>query len=199
MPTVATLAVTTARAPEHRRTHAATRSERRLAASLKARDPRGLEVVHAEYGPIVFGYVLQRLRDRAAAEDVFQQVMTEVWRRGGEYDVRRASPITWILTIARSRTIDELRRRRPEPVDPHQVPEEPVVDRHDELLDQWRMSHLLAQIPTDERRLLEQRFYGGLSQSEIAERSGLPLGTVKSRMVRGLERLRQLLDAEGIA
>jgi RNA polymerase sigma-70 factor, ECF subfamily len=178
---------------------AASRAERRLAAGLRSRDGRALEAVHAEYGAAVFGFLLHRLRDRAAAEDVFQVVLTEVWRRGGEYDPGRASMLTWVLTIARSRAIDELRRRRPEPVDPDTIGEGPGDAPEDRLLESWRMSHLLRRLPDDERRVLELRFYGELSQTEIAVATGVALGTIKSRMVRGLERLRELLDAEDAA
>ena len=179
----------------------ATRAERRLAAALGRGDERALRDVHAQFGAAVFGYLNGVLHDRAAAEDVFQQVFTEVWRRGSQYDPARASLATWILTIARSRAIDELRRRRPEPLDPAVLPDsggEPAPQ--DAALERWRMAYLLAQLPDHERHLLELRFYDGLSQREIADRTGLALGTIKSRMVRALERLRALLDAEeGIA
>jgi RNA polymerase sigma-70 factor (ECF subfamily) len=181
------------------------RDDRRLAAALRAGDGRALETFHARYGATVFGYLLHVLRDRAAAEDVFQTVMTEVWRRAGRYDPQRGSLVTWVLTIARSRAIDELRRRRPEPLDPADLPEPGVADGaaaaapQDQALDRWRMAHLLAQLPADERHLLELRFYAELSQSEIAAETGVALGTVKSRMVRGLERLRALMDEEGLA
>jgi RNA polymerase sigma-70 factor (ECF subfamily) len=182
-----------------RRVAPPSRAERRLAGALRRGDARALESVHAQYGATVFGYLLHTLRDRAAAEDVFQQVMTEVWRRGAQYDPARASMVTWILTIARSRAIDELRRRRPEPHDPGTLPEAAVDPPQDDVAERWRVSHLLSQLPVEERRLLELRFYGELSQSEIAERTGVAMGTVKTRMVRGLERLRGLMDAEATA
>jgi RNA polymerase sigma-70 factor (ECF subfamily) len=175
------------------------RAERRLVAELRAGEARALETIHAQYGSTLFGYLLHVLRERSAAEDVFQQVLTEVWRRGKQYDPSRGSLVTWLLTIARSRAIDELRRRRPEPLDPEQLPHVPVDAPQDDMLDRWRMSHLLAQLPIDERMLLQLRFYDELSQSEIAERTGLALGTIKGRMVRGLERLRALMDAEAMA
>jgi RNA polymerase sigma-70 factor (ECF subfamily) len=184
---------------EKRRTTGSTRAERRLAAALKRGDARALETVHAQYGPTVFGYLLHTLRDRAAAEDVFQQVLTEVWRRGNQYDPARASMVTWMLTIARSRAVDELRRRRPDPWDPDTLPDQPVEAPQDAAVDRWRMVHLLGQLPLEERRLLELRFYAGLSQSEISERTGVAMGTIKSRMVRGLERLRVLMDEEALA
>lgn len=182
------------------------RDDRRLGAALGAGDPRALETFHARYGATVFGYLLHVMRERAAAEDVFQTVMTEVWRRASRYDPERGSLATWVLTIARSRAIDELRRRRPEPLDPADLPEPggpgggaAAPAPQDAVLDRWRMAHLLSRLPADERRLLELRFYGELSQSEIGAQTGLPLGTVKSRMVRGLERLRGFMDEEGLA
>ena len=173
-------------------------AERRLVAALRAGDERALHEVHAQFGATVFGYLVSRLRDRAAAEDVFQQVLTEVWRRGPEYEPRRGSLATWILTIARSRAVDELRRRRPEPMDPAVLPDDPgVTAPQDDAIERWRIAHLLGQLPEEERRMLELRFYAGLSQTEIEALTGVTLGTIKTRMVRGLERLRALLDAEG--
>lgn len=191
--------VTSARATDHPRTMPASRDDRQLAAALRAGDARALETFHARYGATIFGYLLHVLRERAAAEDVFQTVMTEIWRRGARYDAERGSLATWALTIARSRAIDELRRRRPEPCDPADLPEPPTAAPQDAALDRWRMAHLLSRLPSDERRLLELRFYGDRSQTEIATETGLALGTIKSRMVRGLERLRGLMDEEGLA
>lgn len=177
----------------------ATPADRRMAAALRAGEAGALDALHARYGATIFGYLTSMLRDRAAAEDVFQLVFTEIWRRGHQYDPERGSLITWMLTIARSRTIDELRRRRPEPLDPATLPEAPSPAPQDAALDRWRMVHLLGRLPAEERQLLELRFYAELSQTEIAARTGLPLGTIKGRMVRGLERLRTLLDEEGLA
>lgn len=174
------------------------RSERRLVAALRAGDERALHEVHAQFGATVFGYLVSRLRDRAAAEDVFQQVLMEVWRRGPQYDPQRGSLATWILTITRSRVVDELRRRRPEPMDPTLLPEEPALTApQDDAIERWRIAHLLGQLPEEERRMLELRFYAGLSQTEIEAQTGVTLGTIKTRMVRGLDRLRALMDAEG--
>jgi RNA polymerase sigma-70 factor, ECF subfamily len=174
------------------------RADQRLVAALRARDPDALAGVHERFGAAVFGYLLHVLRDRAGAEDVFQQVMTQVWQRAHTYDPARGSLATWILTMARSRAVDELRRRRPLPLDPADLPAE-AIDAPQELeIDRWLVAHLLARLPAEERRLLELRFYGGLSQTEIAAQESLALGTVKSRMVRALERLRALMDEEGM-
>jgi RNA polymerase sigma-70 factor (ECF subfamily) len=181
------------------------RAERRLAARLRAEHPDALADVYAAYGRPTFYFLVRLLGDHATAEDVQQQTFAEVWRRGTSYDPSRAGLLSWILTIARSRAIDHLRRRVPEPRDPQGALA--AIDAHgaaaaeaDALLERTRMAHLLSLLPDEERELLGLRFYGELSQVEIAERTGVALGTVKTRMVRGLERLRELLEAEeGVA
>ena len=147
------------------------------------------------------GYLKQTLRDAGAAEDVMQQVMLEVWQRRGQYDPERSSLATWSMTIARSRAIDHLRRSVPEPHDPHEdaVWRETVAAQEslaDQIAEQWRMADLLTQLPREEATLLRMRFHDELSQSEIAERTGIALGTVKMRMVSGLSRLREMIEAE---
>jgi RNA polymerase sigma-70 factor (ECF subfamily) len=171
------------------------RSERRLAARLRRRDPAALEELHARYGGTVFGYLVRMLRDRGAAEDVHQQVFLEVWERGRAFDPGRAGAATWIMTIARSRAIDHLRRRVPQPHDPAAAPlDEPADDAVAALFDEWWLAAVLAELPESEQRVLRMRFADGLTQTEIAEALGVPLGTVKSWMKRGLERLRATME-----
>jgi len=173
------------------------RAERRLAARLRAGHTDALANLHEACGAATFGLLVRMLGDRAAAEDVQQQVFTEVWQRAGDYDPRRAGLLTWVLTIARSRAIDHLRRRVPEPRDP-QLPDARTVEAEaDGLIERWRLAQLLGRLPDDERALLRLRFYEELSQSEISVATGIPIGTVKARMVRGLTRLREMIEAEG--
>ena len=175
--------------------------DRQLADGLRRRDPDALARVHAEYGRTVLGFLLRTVRDRATAEDVFQQVMLEAWQRGPAYDPERGSPLSWLMTIARSRALDHLRRRVPEPRDPAgslallEGEADPEADV-DALAEQWRVAHLLGRLGDEEADLLRRRFYGGRSQREIAEATGIPLGTVKMRMVQALARLRELIDEE---
>ncbi|MGE5408016.1 MAG: RNA polymerase sigma factor [Syntrophothermus sp.] len=175
--------------------------ERRLAAALQTGEEGAIAAVEERYGQVLSGFLRQTLPDAASAEDVRQQVLLEVWRRGPEYDSERGSTLTWILTIARWRAIDELRRRRPEPLDPQLMPE--TEDRRaaevDEMLERWRLADLLKRIPAEEALTLRLRFYEDLTQTEIAARTGLALGTVKHRMVAGLARLRTLMVEEGVA
>lgn len=170
-----------------------------LLASLHNGDEAAVEQLYAEYGGTVFGFLVRTLRDRGAAEDVQQQVFLEVWKRGPTYDPTRASLLTWIMQIARSRAIDFLRKRIPDPVD---IDESSPTDSTtaneftDEMHDQWHIAHLLKQLPREESDLLRARFYDGKSQSEIATETGIALGTVKMRMVQGLKRLREMIDAD---
>ena len=131
-----------------------------------------------------------------------QQVFLELWQRGPDYDPRRGSPLTWAMTIARSRAIDHLRRRIPEPLDPTGATlreDHPSDSELDELLERWRLAALLGGLPAQEADVLHRRFYEGRTQAEIAADTGVPLGTVKSRMVAGLARLREALDQEEVA
>lgn len=167
--------------------------------------PPTLEGIYDEYAPTVLGYLINVLRDRGVAEDVHQQVFLEVWQRVSTYDPERASVLTWVMTIARSRAVDELRRRVPEPRDPGEpgsagpARDDDPEGSPDALVERWRVAHLLSQLRPEERELLRMRFFEGLSQSEIAERTDIPLGTVKMRMVGALRRLRDLIEEEDAA
>ena len=180
------------------------RAERRIVAALRRRDPRGLHLLYEEYGGTTFGFLVGTLRDHHTAQDVQQQVFLEAWQRSESYDADRAGLLTWLMTIARSRAIDHLRKRIPEPHDPSGT--EGLAGRHggedrrlDDLVDTWQVSHLLQRLPSEESTLLRMRFYDDLSQREIAERTGIPLGTVKMRMAQALERLRTQVDREEVA
>jgi RNA polymerase sigma-70 factor (ECF subfamily) len=178
------------------------RDERRLAARLRRRDRSVLAELYGTYGRSTFGFLVRVLGDRGAAEDVQQQVFLEAWQRGPGYDPHRASPATWLMTIARSRAIDHLRRRIPEPRDP--LTATLLVDAGsgaaptalDELHDQWWLAAVLGELPEDEAEPLRLRFAHGLTQAEIANALELPLGTVKTRMARALGRLRPVLEEQ---
>jgi RNA polymerase sigma-70 factor, ECF subfamily len=174
-----------------------------LTAGLRRGDPDALAEIHRRYGGVVLSYLRGALRDQGAAEDVHQEVFLEVWRRGSSFDPERASLGTWIMVIARSRAIDHLRKRIPEPRDPQGPGGAVMHEREDPsespetLIERWRLAVLLEALPDDEARILRMRFHEGFSQVEIAERTGIPLGTVKTYMVRGLRRLRDLMEAGG--
>jgi RNA polymerase sigma-70 factor, ECF subfamily len=175
------------------------RRERRLIRALHHDDPRAVELVSDAYGPLLRGFLAEALEDRDAVADVLQQTLLDVWRRGHDYDPKRASLATWLLVIARSRAVDHLRRRVPEPVDSDRLAALVDRDRADDtgtLLERWRMAAMIAALPREEAETLRLRFYEGLTQRQIAERTGMPLGTVKMRMIQALDRLRLMLDEE---
>jgi RNA polymerase sigma-70 factor, ECF subfamily len=177
------------------------RADRQAARALKDRRPEALALVMQAHGRTLLGYLTGLLRDRATAEDVLQQVLLEVWQRAPSYDPERAGLLTWVLTIAKSRALDELRRRVPEPVDPSIMAEQAALSRPtdgdpERMLEQWRIAALLERLPRNEASLLRLRFYEDLTQTEIAARTGISVGTIKTRMVNGLAQLRDLLEAE---
>ena len=130
------------------------REEEHLGRRLAAREDGALADVYARYARPTFGFLLNALRDRATAEDVQQQVFLEVWQRAPQFDPARGSLFTWIMLIARSRAIDQLRRRIPIPHDPADSPalETPVDPVVDELVEHWHMVELLERLPHEEAR-----------------------------------------------
>lgn len=176
-------------------------AERRIARRLAAGDPRGLEQLHALTARACFAVVHGIVRDRGHAEDVQQQVYAEAWRRARQYDASRGTLLTWVLTIARSRAVDHLRRRSDQPLDDETLAalQGGADDRaFDEVVERAQIGEALARIPAQERELLRMRFWEGLSQTEIADRTGQPLGTVKSRMTSGLRAVREQLAAQEV-
>jgi RNA polymerase sigma-70 factor, ECF subfamily len=175
----------------------------RLADGLWRRDEATLAELHRDYGRAVMNFIRRATKDPVGAEDLHQEIFLEVWRRGPSYRPERSALGTWIMLIARSRTIDHMRKRIPEPRDPTDPATLAMIDREDvgsspdAFVERWRMATLLGRLPDDEAHLLRLRFHEELSQNEIAERTGIPLGTVKTRMVRALRRLRDMVEEEG--
>jgi RNA polymerase sigma-70 factor (ECF subfamily) len=175
------------------------RADRRLARRLSRRDPAALRDLYALHGATTFSFLLRLVGERPAAEDVQQQVFMEAWERADRYDPRRGTLVAWLLMIARSRALDHLRRRVPEPRDPAStvaVADTLEDERADTLLEQWRLAAALDRLPEDEADVLRRRFYLDQTQTEIAEATGAPLGTVKTRMTRALRHMAELLEEE---
>jgi RNA polymerase sigma-70 factor, ECF subfamily len=171
-----------------------------MARGLRSGESGAFEQLWREHSRSVRAYAFRVVGDAGAAEDVCQQVFAELWERRAAYDPERGSVQAWIMTVARTRTIDYLRRRRPEPRDPAVVDAEQEASQDsggaEAIVERIAADELLLRIPTEEAGLLRMRFYDGLSQREIAARTQIPLGTVKMRMVQALERLRGLIDGE---
>jgi RNA polymerase sigma-70 factor (ECF subfamily) len=156
------------------------------------------------HAPLVFTFALRLMRSRPDAEDLLQDVFLQVWRQAGGYSEARGHPEAWLLTITRSRGIDKLRsiRRRGEQL----VPSEESAGTARRAVAESGAAHseaklaatdALAGLPAAQRTVLELAYFDGLTQTEIAARLGEPLGTVKTRMRSGLERLRNLLGPRG--
>ncbi len=177
-------------------------TELRIAAGLRRRDPDAVRALYAEYGPGALALLNDTIHDRGAAEDVYQQVLLEAWLRGRSYDPARASLRTWLATIARSRAIDPLRRRIPEPYDPTIPTQAYAYQRGDvaepvaQLVDRVTLEQLLERLTPEEAEVVRLRWQLGLSQRQIAAHIGIPLGTVKSRTASALRRLRAMLEDE---
>lgn len=157
------------------------------------KDQKAFVDLFQHFAPRVKAFLMRGGTDAALADETAQEVMATVWQKAHLFDPARASVATWIFTIARNRKIDAIRKqRRPEPEDLTWGPEaEP--DQDDVITLQQESAKLadaIKTLPDKQRVLIEQAYFGDLSHSEIAEQTGLPLGTIKSRIRLALERLR---------
>ncbi|WVX47355.1 hypothetical protein ROLI_004220 [Roseobacter fucihabitans] len=160
------------------------------------KDTAAFADLFAHFAPRVKGFLIKSGADASLAEECAQDVMATLWHKAHQFDPTRASVATWIFTIARNRKIDLLRKqRRPEPEDLTWGPEE-EPDQADILTLQQETELLgtaLAELPQAQRELIEKAYFGDLTHSEIAAQTGLPLGTIKSRIRLALERLRHAM------
>jgi RNA polymerase sigma-70 factor (ECF subfamily) len=159
------------------------------------RDKEAFRRLFEHFAPRLKSYLMRLGAEPTVAEDVAQEAMVMVWRKAESFDRRQAGASTWIFTIARNKRIDRLRReKRPEldPNDPALVPsEEPAPDRTLQNAQAGkRVAAAMRALPEEQAELVRRAFYEDLSHSQIAEESGLPLGTVKSRIRLALARLR---------
>ena len=167
-----------------------------VARIAKDRDTAAFARLFDHFAPRLKSYLMRGGASDAGAEDCTQDVMATVWRKADQYDPARAAVSTWIFTIARNRQIDLLRRQsRP---DPEALPwgPEPEPDASDRIARQQETMMLidaLGALPHTQRDLVERAYFGGLSHGEIAVDTGLPLGTIKSRLRLALERLRHAM------
>lgn len=164
-------------------------------------DRDAFAVIFEHYAPRVKAYLMKLGLANAQAEELAQEVMVTVWRKSATFDRRQASVGTWLFRIARNRRIDAFRRElraEYDTDDPLLQPEpEPSPSDGVEAADrEAAIADALAKLPPEQMALIKRAFYEGLSHREIAEATGLPLGTVKSRLRLAFEKLRTRLDAE---
>ncbi|MEM6823658.1 MAG: sigma-70 family RNA polymerase sigma factor [Pseudomonadota bacterium] len=160
------------------------------------KDTEAFSALFRHYGPRMKAFLMRSGASETVAEECTQDAMATVWRKAHLFDPSRASVATWLFTIARNRRIDVLRRqRRPEPEDlpwgPEAEPDqEDVVSLQQETA---RLAEAIKELPEKQRKLIEAAYFGDLSHTEISAKTGLPLGTIKSRIRLALDRLRHAM------
>ena len=165
--------------------------------AVRRGDARALEDLYRRHGPRIYALLLRMLRESADAEEILQETFVAAWRRAGEYASSRGSVEAWLITLARSRAVDRIRNRgarlrlvrQSEQLAPAEPPAEEPPDVHA----RTRLRKALGALPPEQRRAIELAYWEGLSQSEISQHTGDPLGTVKTRVRLGLQRLAELL------
>lgn len=175
-----------------------------MVAAIALGEVEALERLYDRYGALVFSVSLRVLHDHHLAEDVVQEVFHRLWRQPTSFDPARGRFLSWMMSVTRNRALDELRRRnrrfRSEERD--EDPEREIAggDRFDDpetgvVLAEMRavVRAAMARLPAAQREVIEFAYFGGLTQQEIAERTGDPLGTVKTRVRLGMRRLRVAL------
>jgi RNA polymerase sigma-70 factor (ECF subfamily) len=167
-----------------------------LLGRIAARDRGAFETLYRRYARPLYGLALRMLGDRGRAEDAVQEAFTSVWRSASNYRPERGPAAPWLYAVARNAIVDRARR---DPV--AEVPDTPSgepgpPERAEAAFVSWRVHRALEELPQTEREALELAYWGGLSQSEVADYLDIPLGTVKTRTRSGLARLATLLEGE---
>jgi RNA polymerase sigma-70 factor (ECF subfamily) len=161
-------------------------------------DGNAFELLYRRYARSVFGLALRRLGDRARAEEAVQETFASVWRSARTYRPERGPGAPWLYAVARNAIVDRARVQPEPPAEPPEraATEEGPPERVEAAWLAWRVHRALEELPDGERTVLELAYWGGLSQSEIADRLEIPLGTVKTRTRSALARLAALLERE---
>jgi RNA polymerase sigma-70 factor (ECF subfamily) len=169
-----------------------------LIARVGEGDSGAFEVLYRRYSRPVFALALRRLGDRGRAEDAVQETFASIWRSAGSYRRERGPGAPWLYAVARNAIVDRRRALGPAPAEPVDEPsqESGPDEKAESSWTAWRVHRALVELPEQERKLIELAYWGGLSQSEIADFVGIPLGTVKTRTRSALSRLADALEGE---
>jgi len=175
-------------------------SDEALVALVARADEDALAELYDRFGRVAYGLALRIVRDPGLAEDAVQEGFLTVWRSATRFVAERAKASTWILTLIHRRAVDLVRREQPRRAEP--LDEAPRGSGDDTEEEAWlrlrraKVQEALKRLPDKQREAVELAYYGGFTQSELADRLGEPLGTIKSRMFSGLASLRELLTEE---
>jgi len=179
-----------------------------LVAQIAQGNASALEQLYDRYVRQCFSLALRMLGDSAVAEEVIQEIFLKLWTNPGSYSLQKGKFVSWLLSLVHHRCIDELRRRSRTDValddetgSVLNTEPDPALEPGDQVwvMEQQRaVREALAQIPQNQRQVLELAYFRGLSHSEIAEKLGQPLGTVKTRIRLGMQSLRNLLEPHGL-
>jgi RNA polymerase sigma-70 factor (ECF subfamily) len=164
-----------------------------LLSRVKEGDAEALASLYERYARVVYSVALRVLRDPSSAEDVLQEIFMQIWRNPGAFSVDRGSLGGWLAIIARNRSIDLQRRKRPsDSVDDVVLASSfDLAATSEKNIMLERAMGWIGQLPDEQQQMLQLAFFDGLSHSEIAERTGSPLGTIKTRIRRALSTLRK--------
>lgn len=183
---------------------AAGASDAGLVRAVAGGDERALAELYDRFAPVLLGLARRVLHDAEEAQEVVQETFLHVWNRAGSYDPERSSVSTWLALVTRSRAIDRVRNRkvvdrthaavRKESSPGHESAKGGLRVLEDER--RRRVQRELGKIPEEQRRMLEMSFFEGMTQREIAESTGIPLGTVKTRTLLAMKKLREALRDE---
>ncbi len=175
-----------------------------LVRRMSAGDENAFATFYDRFAPGLFSMIYAILRDQKESEDVLQEAFVQMWKRTGSYDSTRSSLFTWAVMISRHKAIDRLRSRQRQTrlseavaTEAHVHTAGAPVERADQALawsdERARVRAALGQLGDAQREAIDLAFFGGLTQAQIAERTGIPLGTIKARIRRGLLALRDVL------
>jgi RNA polymerase sigma-70 factor (ECF subfamily) len=180
--------------------------DEQLMARLARRDIKAFEALYDRYGTLVYSTALRVVGDVQLAEDIAQEVFLRIWRRPDHYLPERGRFVTWLLSVARNGAVDQTRtrgrRRRHETAGDESARDLPADEGRDPALmaqladERQKVRQALAGLPPEQRRVIETAYYGGYTQQEIATMLNQPLGTVKTRIRLGMQKLRVALEPE---
>jgi RNA polymerase sigma-70 factor (ECF subfamily) len=179
------------------------RDDDAVMAAIQSRDDAALAVFYDRHSRLAFGLAYRLLGERGAAEDVVQEAFLNVWRRAESYQVGRGSARSWLMSIVHNLAIDRRRGRMGRTANDVAIEDvEPFMESTDEdafdivarSMEAAQVQKVLFELPEEQRQAIIMAYFGGLTHQEIAERTGTPLGTIKSRMRLGLRRMRTLIE-----